>query len=209
MTTLPATGREVSDLPVRTTGHSVSSPRDKTSLGRSMQKIGTVAASYPSARLVGANVSGDRSDNVVQTALRIAFPSLCRLKTISADRVRWLLLSPDRLPSNDLKMTQQLIANMLGLRRPGVPDAAMKLQDAGLIRYGYGNIEVQDRIGLKKCTCECYPVLTREFDRLLPEATIRGSCFPARRRFPLQPLIPARLLRGTGLRMFNMQQAQG
>jgi CRP-like cAMP-binding protein len=134
-----------------------------------MQKIGTVAVSYQSAQLAGANVSGDRSDYVVQTALLIAFPSLCRLKAISADRGRWSLLSLDRLPSNDLKMTQQLIANMPGLRRSAVQDAAMKLQDAGLIRYSYGNIEVQDRSGFEKCVCECYAVLKRECDRLLPD----------------------------------------
>jgi len=73
-----------------------------------------------------------------------------RHHSIDQQLCRWLLLSLDRLPSNELKMTQQLIANMLGLRRPGVTDAAMKLQEAGLIRYSYGNIEVLDRPGLEK-----------------------------------------------------------
>jgi CRP-like cAMP-binding protein len=82
---------------------------------------------------------------------------------------RWLLLSLDRLPSNEVKMTQQLIANMLGLRRPDVGEAAMKLQEAGLIRYRYGNIEVLDRPGLEKRVCECYASVKREFDRLLPD----------------------------------------
>ncbi|MGA3250136.1 MAG: Crp/Fnr family transcriptional regulator [Paraburkholderia sp.] len=92
-----------------------------------------------------------------------------RHHSIDQQLCRWLLLSLDRLPSNELKMTQQLIANMLGLRRPGVTDAAMKLQDAGLIRYSYGNIEVLDRPGLEKRVCECYAVVKREFDRLLPD----------------------------------------
>jgi CRP-like cAMP-binding protein len=92
-----------------------------------------------------------------------------RHHSIDQQLCRWLLLSLDRLPSNELKMTQQLIANMLGLRRPGVTDAAMKLQEAGLIRYSYGNIEVLDRPGLEKLVCECYAVVKREFDRLLPD----------------------------------------
>jgi Mn-dependent DtxR family transcriptional regulator len=66
-------------------------------------------------------------------------------------------------------MTQELIANMLGVRRSGVTEAAMKLQDAGLIRYSYGHIEVIDRPGLEARVCECYRVVRREFDRLLPE----------------------------------------
>jgi Mn-dependent DtxR family transcriptional regulator len=66
-------------------------------------------------------------------------------------------------------MTQELIANMLGVRRPGVSEAAMKLQEAGLIRYSYGHIEVLDRRGLEKRVCECYSVVKREFDRLLPD----------------------------------------
>jgi CRP-like cAMP-binding protein len=92
-----------------------------------------------------------------------------RHHSIDQQLCRWLLFSLDRLPSNELKMTQQLIANMLGLRRPGVTDAAMKLQEAGLIRYSYGNIEVLDRPGLEKLVCECYAVVKREFDRLLPD----------------------------------------
>jgi CRP-like cAMP-binding protein len=68
-----------------------------------------------------------------------------------------------------LRYTQALIANMLGVRRPGVTEAATKLQDAGLIRYSYGHIEVLDRPGLEKRVCECYGVVKREFDRLLPD----------------------------------------
>lgn len=82
---------------------------------------------------------------------------------------RWLLLSLDRLESNQLVMTQELIANMLGVRREGVTDSAIKLQNAGLIRYTRGHISVLDRLGLEKRTCECYAVVKKEYDRLLPD----------------------------------------
>jgi hypothetical protein len=82
---------------------------------------------------------------------------------------RWLLLSLDRLPGNELVMTQELIANMLGVRREGVTDAALKLQKLGLIRYARGHITVLDRPGLAARTCECYEVVKKEYDRLLPE----------------------------------------
>jgi CRP-like cAMP-binding protein len=82
---------------------------------------------------------------------------------------RWLLLSLDRLWTNELAMTQELIANMLGVRREGVTEAALKLQEAGLISYARGHIKVLDRPGLEKRTCECYAVVKREYDRLLPE----------------------------------------
>lgn len=81
---------------------------------------------------------------------------------------RWLLLSLDRLPGSELVMTQELIANMLGVRREGVTEAALKLQHAGLIRYMRGRIQVLDRPGLEQRTCECYGVVKREYDRLLP-----------------------------------------
>jgi CRP-like cAMP-binding protein len=81
---------------------------------------------------------------------------------------RWLLLSLDRLQGDDLVMTQELIANMLGVRREGVTEGAGKLQHAGLIRYVRGHITVLDRAGLEKRTCECYAVVKREYDRLLP-----------------------------------------
>ncbi len=82
---------------------------------------------------------------------------------------RWLLLSLDRLPSNKLAMTQELIANMLGVRREGVTEAAGKLQRAGLIRYSRGRIEVLDRPGLEQEVCECYAVVKKESDRLLSD----------------------------------------
>jgi Mn-dependent DtxR family transcriptional regulator len=79
-----------------------------------------------------------------------------------------LLLSLDRLQGNDLVMTQELIANMLGVRREGVTEAALKLQKNGLIRYARGHITVLDRPGLEERTCECYAVVKAEYDRLLP-----------------------------------------
>ena len=101
---------------------------------------------------------------------QMAQTAVCnRHHSIDQQLCRWLLLSMDRLPSNELKMTQELIANMLGVRRSGVTEAALKLQDAGLIRYGHGHIEVLDRPGLEKRVCECYGVVKREFDRLLPD----------------------------------------
>jgi CRP-like cAMP-binding protein len=81
---------------------------------------------------------------------------------------RWLLLSLDRLPDNELVMTQELIANMLGVRREGVSEGALKLQQAGLIRYTRGHITVLDRPRLEKRSCECYSVVKKEYDRLLP-----------------------------------------
>lgn len=101
---------------------------------------------------------------------QMAQTAVCnRHHSIDQQLCRWLLLSMDRLPSNELKMTQELIANMLGVRRAGVTEAAMKLQDAGLIRYSHGHIEVLDRPALEQRVCECYGVVKRECDRLLPD----------------------------------------
>jgi len=83
---------------------------------------------------------------------------------------RWLLLSLDRLQGSELVMTQELIANMLGVRREGVTEAALRLQKLGLIRYARGHISVLDRLGLEARTCECYAVVRKEYDRLLPDA---------------------------------------
>jgi CRP-like cAMP-binding protein len=91
-----------------------------------------------------------------------------RHHSIDQQLCRWLLLSLDRLSSNELSMTQELIANMLGVRREGVTEAAGKLQDVGLIRYRRGKITVLDRPGLEERCCECYQVVKAEFDRLLP-----------------------------------------
>jgi CRP-like cAMP-binding protein len=92
-----------------------------------------------------------------------------RHHTLDQQLCRWLLLSLDRLRANELAMTQELIANMLGVRREGVTEAAQELQQARLIRYARGRITVLDRPGLEKRTCECYAVVKREYDRLLPE----------------------------------------
>ena len=82
---------------------------------------------------------------------------------------RWLLLSLDRLQGNELVMTQELIANMLGVRREGVTESALRLQRLGLISYARGRITVLDRHGLERRTCECYAVVKKEYDRLLPD----------------------------------------
>jgi Mn-dependent DtxR family transcriptional regulator len=82
---------------------------------------------------------------------------------------RWLLLSLDRLPSTKLKMTQELIASMLGVRREGVTEAAGKLQKLGVIEYRRGHITVLDRARLEALACECYAVVKKETDRLLPQ----------------------------------------
>jgi CRP-like cAMP-binding protein len=94
-----------------------------------------------------------------------------RHHSVDQQLCRWLLLSLDRLPGNKLAMTQELIANMLGVRRTGVTEAAGKLQNAGLIHYRRGHITVIDRPGLEARACECYAVVKKEFDRLLPDIT--------------------------------------
>jgi CRP-like cAMP-binding protein len=90
-----------------------------------------------------------------------------RLHSVEQQLCRWLLLSHDRLPSDELVMTQELIANMLGVRREGVSVAAHRLQEAGLIRYRRGHVTIIDRLGLERAVCECYQVVKRECDRLL------------------------------------------
>ena len=100
---------------------------------------------------------------------QMAQTAVCnRHHSVDQQLCRWLLLSLDRLASNQLTMTQELIANMLGVRREGVTEAAGKLQDAGLIQYTRGRINVLDRPGLEARSCECYQVVKTEFDRLLP-----------------------------------------
>ena len=100
---------------------------------------------------------------------QMAQTAVCnRHHSLDQQLCRWLLLSLDRLPGNELVMTQELIANMLGVRREGVTDAALKLQKLGLIRYARGHITVLDRPGLAARTCECYEVVKKEYDRLLP-----------------------------------------
>ena len=120
----------------------------------------------------------DRAGPVMHLLLRytqalitqMAQTAVCnRHHSLDQQLCRWLLLSLDRLKRNELAMTQELIANMLGVRREGVTEAALKLQAAGLIRYARGRITVLDRPGLEMRTCECYAVVKREYDRLLPD----------------------------------------
>ena len=100
---------------------------------------------------------------------QMAQTAVCnRHHSLDQQLCRWLLLSLDRLPGDNLVMTQELIANMLGVRREGVTEAALNLQKAGLIRYARGHIQVLDRPGLEQRTCECYQVVKTEYDRLLP-----------------------------------------
>jgi CRP-like cAMP-binding protein len=120
----------------------------------------------------------DRAGPVLHLFLRytqalitqMAQTAVCnRHHTIDQQLCRWLLLSLDRLQGDELAMTQELIANMLGVRREGVTDGALKLQKAGLIRYWRGHITVLNRKGLEQRVCECYAVVKREYDRLLPD----------------------------------------
>jgi CRP-like cAMP-binding protein len=100
---------------------------------------------------------------------QMAQTAVCnRHHSLDQQLCRWLLLSLDRLQGSELVMTQELIANMLGVRREGVTEGALKLQQAGLIRYARGRITVLDRAGLEKRSCECYAVVKKEYDRLLP-----------------------------------------
>jgi CRP-like cAMP-binding protein len=104
---------------------------------------------------------------------QMAQTAVCnRHHSLDQQLCRWLLLSLDRLPSNELIMTQELIANMLGVRREGVTEAAGHVQKAGLIDYHRGRITVLDRPGLETRSCECYAVVKNEYDRLLPEVIV-------------------------------------
>ena len=101
---------------------------------------------------------------------QMAQTAVCnRHHSLDQQLCRWLLLSLDRLSSNELSMTQELIANMLGVRRVGVTEAASKLQAIGVIRYSRGKITVLDRPKLECLCCECYAVVKKETDRLLPQ----------------------------------------
>lgn len=123
----------------------------------------------------------ERSSAIMHMLLRytqalitqMAQTAVCnRHHSLDQQLCRWLLLSLDRLHGNKLVMTQELIANMLGVRREGVTEAALKLQRAGLISYARGHIQVLDRPGLESRTCECYGVVKKEYDRLLPKPAL-------------------------------------
>jgi CRP-like cAMP-binding protein len=129
-------------------------------------------------RLTGARLKQefDRHGQLLHLLLRytqslitqMAQTAVCnRHHALDQQLCRWLLLSLDRLDSNELKMTQELIANMLGVRREGVTEAAGRLQKKGVIRYSRGKITVLDRARLEAASCECYAVVKRESDRLM------------------------------------------
>jgi CRP-like cAMP-binding protein len=104
---------------------------------------------------------------------QISQTAVCNLHhSVDQQLCRWLLLSLDRLPENRLQMTQELIANMLGVRRQGVTESARKLEHDHLITYSRGLITVLDRLGLEKRACECYSVVKTESDRLLPQPMV-------------------------------------
>ena len=122
----------------------------------------------------------NRSPSVMHLLLRytqalitqMAQTAVCnRHHSVDQQLCRWLLMSLDRLPGNELTTTQELIANMLGVRREGVTEIALKLQRAGLISYARGHVKVLDRPGLERRTCECYAVVKTEYARLLPKRT--------------------------------------
>jgi len=108
---------------------------------------------------------------------QMAQTAVCnRHHSLDQQLCRWLLLSLDRLPGNELIMTQELIANMLGVRREGVTESAGKLQKAGLISYNRGHITVLDRQGLEARVCECYAGVKNEYDRLLKYPAVTVAC---------------------------------
>ena len=120
----------------------------------------------------------DRAGPVMRLLLRYTQALLTQMSqtavcnrhhSVEQQLCRWLLLTLDRLPTNELTMTQELIANMLGVRREGVTEAAGKLQSQGFIHYRRGHITVVDRAGLEGATCECYGVVKKEFARLLSD----------------------------------------
>ena len=129
-----------------------------------------------------------------QTLLtQMAQTAVCnRHHSLDQQLCRWLLLSMDRLPGNELRMTQELIANMLGVRREGITEAAGRLQAAGLISYRRGHISVVDRAGLEARSCECYAVVRKELKRLLSDVQHRpdspaAADRPARQSTPAGP----------------------
>lgn len=147
--------------------------------GESTPSRAIVQSAGHAFRLAGARTKEEfhRDGDMQQLMLRytqslitqMAQTAVCnRHHSIDQQLCRWLLLSLDRLAGNQLVMTQELIANMLGVRREGVTEAASKLQKLGVINYARGRITVLDRPRLEQLSCECYAVVKRETDRLLP-----------------------------------------
>ena len=152
--------------------------------GESTPSRGVVQSAGHAYRLLGSRLKEEfnRHSGFLLLMLRytqalitqMAQTAVCnRHHSIDQQLCRWLLLSLDRLPDNQLTMTQELIANMLGVRREGVTDAAGKLQKLGVIEYNRGHITVLDRSKLEQLSCECYAVVKRETDRLLPDMSPR------------------------------------
>ncbi len=150
--------------------------------GESTPSRAIVQSAGHGVRLKADTMKGEfnRSGPVVHLMLRytqamitqIVQTAVCnRHHRLENQLCRRLLLSLDRVRGSDLAMTQELIANLLGVRREGVTEAALKLQAAGLIRYARGHIKVLDRPGLERRSCECYAVVKKEYDRLLPNST--------------------------------------
>ncbi|SDH75700.1 Crp/Fnr family transcriptional regulator [Nitrosomonas sp. Nm132] len=152
--------------------------------GESTPSRGIVQSAGYAYRLLGQRLKDEfnRHGELLQLMLRytqalitqMAQTAVCnRHHSIDQQLCRWLLLSMDRLPNNQLTMTQELIANMLGVRREGVTDAAGKLQELGVIAYNRGHITILDRPRLEQLSCECYAVVKKETDRLLPNISPR------------------------------------
>ncbi|MHB9100069.1 MAG: Crp/Fnr family transcriptional regulator [Sulfuricella sp.] len=143
------------------------------------------------------NRAGGRRTGVMQNLLlrytqalitQMSQTAVCnRHHSVEQQLCRWLLSSLDRSPSNELTMTQELIAGSLGVRREGITEAAGKLQNAGFVSYRRGHITVLDRSGLEKRACECYQTVKTEFDRLLPDETAAQAVEPRRMRAALPP----------------------
>jgi CRP-like cAMP-binding protein len=147
--------------------------------GESTPSRAVVQSAGSAYRLTGARIKDEfnRHGELLELMLRytqalitqMAQTAVCnRHHTIDQQLCRWLLLSLDRLPTNELTMTQELIANMLGVRREGVTEAAGRLQSINVISYKRGHITVLDRPALEELSCECYAVVKQETDRLLP-----------------------------------------
>lgn len=152
--------------------------------GESTPSRGIVQSAGYAYRLLGQRLKDEfnRHGELLQLMLRytqalitqMAQTAVCnRHHSIDQQLCRWLLLSMDRLPNNQLTMTQELIANMLGVRREGVTEAAGKLQELGVIEYNRGHITILDRPRLEQLSCECYAVVKKETDRLLPNISPR------------------------------------
>lgn len=148
--------------------------------GETTPRRAVVQSAGKAYRLRAADIREEfaRSGPVLQLLLRytlalmaqMAQTAVCnRHHSLDQQLCRWLLLSLDRLSGNELVMTQELIANMLGVRREGVTEAALKLQRLGFIQYARGRITVLDRGGIEGRSCECYAVVKKEYERLLPE----------------------------------------